>query len=73
MIFDAKVEVVCDNDDCGVNTYVDLPAGARGTYLFDERAIERHLTDDGWKVIDGKHFCDNDECLEVAVNLEMEQ
>jgi hypothetical protein len=56
-IHDAQAEVTCDGDDCATNTFIGLPATARGGYRADDRQIERELTRQGWIVRDGQHFC----------------
>ena len=68
MIFDATfVEVMCDNKDCGCSVLVDLPAGARSTYLADDDMIEKRLVSwHEWVVEDGRHFC-SEECRDADV------
>lgn len=63
MIHDAKVEITCDGKKCKSFIFVDLPAGARNTYLAHDTQIERDVIDQGWIVRDGMHFC-CEECAE---------
>ncbi len=58
MIFDAKVEVTCDHKTCRASVFIDLPAGARNSYIADDDDIERMLIkQEEWFVVDGKHYC----------------
>lgn len=57
MIHDATVEVTCDGRNCRESVCVDLPAGARNTYLAEDSQIERDLAAQEWIVENSQHFC----------------
>jgi hypothetical protein len=65
MIHDATVEVTCDGDDCYNSIHVQPSyvymsySGAGGHYDTSGRAIEEKLSDFGWTVEDGKHYCES--------------
>lgn len=82
MIHDARVEVTCDCDGCFESIHVDLRyvynsmSGLSGQYDFDEEAINKSVSKEGWKVVDGKHYCEG--CADPTKKrqrnrLEMEQ
>lgn len=64
MIHDAKVEVTCDGERCRSSVDVDLHmvypdlSGRGGRYDHDDVKVEKSLVaNEGWIVIEGKHFC----------------
>lgn len=57
MIHDAAVEITCDGVECSESIYVDLPAGARDTYIAEDSKIEKEVAAQGWIVENGQHFC----------------
>ena len=63
MIFDAKVEVTCDGQNCQESvliepeyTYPDY-SGKGGSYDTSTEAIERKLRREGWLTEGGKQYC----------------
>lgn len=62
MIHDATVEITCDGKNCRSSIVVDLPVGARNTYLASDDAIGRQAKREEWIVKDGEHFC-CEECV----------
>lgn len=63
-IHDAKVEVTCDGEDCRESIFIEPSyvytsySGKGGHYDCSDTAIEDKLVAEGWKVADGKHFCE---------------
>lgn len=57
MVHDAQVEVTCDGKHCSESIYVDLPAGARDTYIAEDSQIEKDVVAQDWIVEGGQHFC----------------
>jgi len=69
MIYDAKVEVTCDGENCLSHEMVQPEyvyrsmSGSGGHYDTTDSAIEKKLEHDyRWVVRDGKHYC----CPECA-------
>lgn len=65
MIHDAKVEVTCDGEKCRESievqpdyTYPNY-SGKGGSYDTSDSAIERKIEEEGWEVVDGKHYCES--------------
>lgn len=65
MIHDAKIEVTCDGEHCRESieiqpdyVYRDRSA-ASGHYETRDSFIETKISEEGWTVKDGKHFCES--------------
>lgn len=56
MIHDAQAEVTCDADGCTEHEYVELSWHLGGYDDSDDR-IEQKLIEQGWVVVEGKHYC----------------
>lgn len=63
MIHDAIVPVTCDSYKCIAEIAIEPPyryktyQGGGGHYATDDKTLEELLREEGWIVIEGKHYC----------------
>lgn len=58
MIHDAQVEVSCDNwNNCTNSVFLPCDWNVHGYDLEDSKAERLLQEDQGWIVLNGKHFC----------------
>jgi len=53
---DAFIRVECDGG-CRASLEIQLPAGARSTYLYSEDSVTRAVRREGWMVIGDRDLC----------------
>ena len=62
---DAYIKVCCNGERCREEIEVALPFvyrdqyGNGGHYDHDKRYINRQILDDGWTVVDDRHYCES--------------